>query len=100
MKYNRSKSRRNNLRITGLNEEYEDTRGKITSFLKDNLKLKIKKDDVSTAERIAVRRKRTDQVQENVRPRTILVKFNNHWFRRAVYRERFQLKDLWEGLNT
>ena len=90
-------SRKSNLRITGLKEvENENTKDYVTVFIKENMHLEVKPGDLLSAERIGLRKKQGKNRQQNRRemPRPILVKFNNHWTKREVFREKMQLKHL------
>ncbi len=88
--------KRNNLKVSGVQEEEnENTKEKVRNFLRDSLKLEIKADDIQCAERMGVRRKQEPNARRTqTTSRPILIKFNNYWVRREVYRERFQLKSL------
>ncbi len=85
-------NKRNNLQIIGLKEEKdEDTKEKVRSFLEENMKLKIRSENIVAAERVGLIRN-----EQNTRSRKIIIKFNNVWVKRDIYRQRTVLKDLKE----
>ena len=85
-------SKRNNLQIMGLKEEKdENTKEKVRTFLEENLKVKVRPENIVAAERVGLMKK-----ELNPRPRKIVIKFNNVWVKREIYRERLQLKELQE----
>ncbi len=60
----------------------------VTNFIKDEMHLNIKKDDIQSAERMGI------QKTGDNKPRKIPVKFNNIWAKRDICRNKKILKDL------
>lgn len=82
---------RNILRFSGVpeqEEDNEDTKETVAELIKAKMKLRVKTQDIDVVQRLGVQK--TDQE----RPRTLQVKFNNTWTRRAVYQARVQLQNV------
>ena len=85
-------AKRNNIKIDGLAEDNEETPTntveKVSSFIKSNMHLDIKKGDILSAERLGIRKTDADK------PRRILVQFSSVWKKKDVCRNRRLLKDI------
>ncbi len=66
----------------------EQTMEKVINFIKETMKIHVLVDDVQTAQIIGLKK------DDSPYPWAILIKFNNHWTKRAAYKDRRQLKEL------
>ncbi len=101
-------AKRNNIKIDGLEENHNEknTKEVVTVFIKSNMHLKIKNEDILSAERMGLRK------TGDKKPRRILVKFNSVWSkkrcmlqqkstkgygptRKGLHQWRLNQKDIW-----
>lgn len=84
----------NQLRISGLpeaepdNQGVIDTKQQVCDFIKKDMKLIIKQQNIISAHRIGLRKVDQDK------PRTILVEFANDWSKTEIYNERMSLRKI------
>ncbi len=83
-------SRRNNIKIDGLDEkENEDTGTLIKDFLKENPRLDLQAGDILSSERHGIKK-----VDVTVKPRRVLVKFLSYLKKKEVRERKKLLKEL------
>ena len=87
-------SRRNNIRVHGIeedeNETWENTENKLRSFLYDELEIT---DELYIERAHHVRRRKDVKFNSNNTPRTIVAKFLDYKEKEEVMRRRYKLKD-------
>ena len=88
------RSRRNNIRVDGIeedeNETWENTENKLRSFLYDELEIT---DELYIERAHHVRRRKDVKFNSNNTPRTIVAKFLDYKEKEEVMRRRYKLKD-------
>ena len=88
------RSRRNNIRVDGIeedeNETWENTENKLRSFLYEELEIT---DEIYIERAHRVRRGEGVKFNSNNTPRTIVAKFLDHKEKEEVMRQRYELKD-------
>ena len=88
------RSRRNNIRVHGIeedeNETWENTENKLRSFLYDELEIT---DELYIERAHRVRRRKDVKFNSNNTPRTIVAKFLDYKEKKEVIRRRYKLKD-------
>ena len=88
------RSRRNNIRVDGIeedeNETWENTENKLRSFLYDKLEIT---DELYIERAHSVRRRKDVKFNSNNTPRTIVAKFLDYKEKEEVMRRRYKLKE-------
>lgn len=82
-------TRRNNLRIFGVNEELnEDLESKVIVLFRDKMEVNLEPKDIDRVHRLG----KTDASKSSIRP--IIIKFTNYGSKRALMKSRSKLKNL------